>query len=485
MRQARDPQSVDVRSAEDSAPTPLRMFTRAERARPAVQLLSNGRYHVMLTQSGAGYSRWQDLSVTRWREDPTRNCWGTFVWLRDCDSDKVWCTAAQAKSAPVDMREILFTEAMVELRLRMDQLEVRMQIVVSPEDDIELRRAYLDQQPLASAAHARRSPATAGEVVLEPGIADALHPKAASANSVLRCVQTLKRCRMRDAILATQRPRLAHDAQPWLLHLLAVHGVDRDETSFETDRMRFLGRGNQAHDPAAMRRPGALSNSAGAVLDPVVAIRQRIIVPAESGVVVDMVTGVASSREQALTLADKYHDRYLADRAIDLAQTHNRMVLGQINISEADAQTYARLAGAVLYADPARRVAASIAASNRRGQSGLWAHAISGDLPIVLAQMSGAENGTDNIILVRQLVNAHTYCRLKGVAFDLVIWNEERGGYRQALHDQIIDAIAASGEAGAHEHPGGIFVRAVEQIQSRGPRAVAGGRARGVVRSCR
>jgi cellobiose phosphorylase len=451
VKRARDPQSVDVRSGEDSAPTPLRMFTRADRARPAVQLLSNGRYHVMLTQSGAGYSRWHDLAVTRWREDPTCDPWGTFVYIRDCDSGKVWCSAALAQSAPVDVREILFTESAVELRLRMDQLEARMQILVSPEDDIELRRMRIGNR----SRQARTLEITSyAEVVLAPGIADAHHP--AFGNLFVQ-TEVLP---ARDAILATRRPRLAHEAQPWLLHLLAVHGVERVETSFETDRMRFLGRGNAAHNPIAMRRAGALSGSAGAVLDPIIAIRQRIVVPAESSVIVDMVTGVAASRAESITLADKYHDRYLADRAIDLAQTHNRMVLGQINISEADAQTYARLAGAVLYADPARRASASVAASNRRSQPGLWAHAISGDLPLVLVQMSSAEN----IPLVRQLVNAHTYCRLKGLIFDLMIWNEERGGYRQALHDQIVDAIAASSEASAHERPGGIFVRAVEQI---------------------
>jgi cyclic beta-1,2-glucan synthetase len=446
-----DTQRVDVRSESEGAPTPLRVFTRTDSARPAVQLLSNGRYHVMLTQAGAGYSRWHDLAVTRWREDPTRDCFGTFVYIRDCDSGKVWCTAASAQSAAVDLREILFTESSVVQRLRMEQLEVRTQTIVSSEDDVELRRMRIGNRS--------RLPRTLeitsyAEVVLAPTVGDAQHPAFSNLFVQTELVDA------RDAILATRRPQLAHQPQPWLLHMLAVHGVASEETSFETDRMRFLGRGNGARRPVVMQRSGALSGSAGSVLDPVVAVRQRIVIPAESDVIVDLVSGVTNNREDSLQLIDKYHDRHLADRAIDLAQTHNRMVLGQINISEADAQTYARLAGAVLYADPARRTSSTIAASNRRSQSGLWAHAISGDLPIVLAQISSAEN----IALVRQLVNAHTYCRLKGLVFDLVIWNEDRGGYRQDLHNQIVDAIAASAEANAQEKPGGIFVRSIDQI---------------------
>src|SRR5678815_3931883 len=82
---------------------------------------------------------------------------------------------------------------------------------------------------------------------------------------------------------------------------------------------------------------------------------------------------------------------------------------------------------------------------NRRGQSALWGYAISGDLPIVLAQIADAAN----LELVRQLVQAHAYWRLKGLAVDLVIWNEDHAGYRQVLQDQILGLVAAGVEAQA------------------------------------
>ncbi len=179
-----------------------------------------------------------------------------------------------------------------------------------------------------------------------------------------------------------------------------------------------------------------------------------------SPAVIDLVLGVAENRDQCVALVEKYRDRHLADRAIEIAWTHNRIALGQINISEVDAQAYARLAGAILYADPARRAPASTIASNHLAQPGLWAHAISGDLPIVLLKMSGPEN----LNLARQLVNAHVYCRMKGLDFDLVIWNEERGGYRQALHDEIMAIVGTSPDSAVLEQPGGVFVRSIEQI---------------------
>ena len=161
-----------------------------------------------------------------------------------------------------------------------------------------------------------------------------------------------------------------------------------------------------------------------------------------------------------MSLVEKYQDRRLADRVFDLAWTHGQVVLRQINATEADAQLYGRLASSIIYANASLRADPSVLIKNRRGQSGLWGYAISGDLPIVLLQIEDPAN----IDLVRQLVQAHAYWRLKGLAVDLVIWNEDHAGYRQLLQDQIMGLIAAGIEANVTDRPGGIFVRPAEQI---------------------
>jgi len=450
-RWASDPEIVDVRSVSEQAQVPLRVFRHADTPRPAIQLLSNGRYHVMVSAGGGGYSRWRGLALTRWREDATRDAWGTFCYVRDCDSGKTWSTTFHPTLAQTDSYEAVFTEARVEFRRRADLLDAHTEIVVSPEDDIELRRTRITNRSRVERTLEFTSYA---EVVLAPAISDDLHP--AFSNLF---VQT-ELLRPRDAIVCTRRSRSAHETQPWMFHLLAVHDTHSEQVSFESDRLRFIGRGRSAQHPLALHEPGALSNTAGSVLDPVVAIRHRVRLKPEQTICIDMVTGVSDDREHCIALVDKYRDRHLADRVLDLAWTHSRVVLGQINVSETDAQTYARLAGCIIYADPMRRAPAAVIASNRRGQSGLWAHAISGDLPIVLLQIGDPSK----IDLVRQLVHAHAYCRLKGLVFDLVIWNEERGGYRQDLHDEIHGTIAASVDAGVIDRPGGIFVRVLEQI---------------------
>jgi cyclic beta-1,2-glucan synthetase len=245
-----------------------------------------------------------------------------------------------------------------------------------------------------------------------------------------------------------------------MFHLMAVHGAETGEISFETDRMRFIGRGNTIADPEAMSDPSRLSDSEGSVLDPIVAIRYQITIDPERAATIVIVTGIAETRDACMYLVEKYEDRHLADRVFDLAWTHSQVLLRQINATEADAQLYGRLAASVIYANSSLRADQRTIINNCRGQSGLWGYSISGDLPIVLLQIEDSAN----INLVRQLVQAHAYWRLKGLAVELVIWNEDHAGYRQILHEQIMGLIAADAEINVSDRPGGIFVRPSDQI---------------------
>ncbi len=442
----------ELHAVSSGAETSGRVFSSPDTPVPEVQLLSNGRYHVMITNAGGGYSRWKDLAVTRWREDPTCDNWGTFCYLRDVTSGESWSTTYQPTLKQTERYEAIFSESRAEFRCRQHDFDTHTEIAVSPEDDIELRRVTITNR-----SRMRRvlDVTSYAEVVLASPAGDALHP--AFSNLF---VQT-EIIRHRQAILCTRRPRSADEQAPWMFHLMAVHGADISDVSYETDRLRFIGRGNTVVDPYALTQT-ALSGSEGSVLDPIVAIRYRIVLHPEETVAINIVSGAAETRDMCLGLVEKYQDRRLADRVFDLAWTHSQVLLHQISATEADVQLYGRLAGAVIYAHSLLRADAAVLIQNRRGQSGLWGYSISGDLPIVLLQIEDPSN----IDLVRQLVQAHAYWRLKGLAVDLVIWNEDHAGYRQLLHDQITGLIAAGIEANVTDQPGGIFVRSGDQISN-------------------
>ena len=443
----------DVRTISKVPETPVRVFTSPDTTVPEVQLLSNRRYHVMVTNSGGGYSRWKDTAVTRWREDATSDNRGSFCYIRDVESSEFWSNTFQPTLKQPKLYEVIFSDGRAEFRRRDNDIDMHTEIVVSPEDDVELRRIRVTNR---SRRKRELEVTSYAEVVLAPPATDALHP--AFSNLF---VQT-EILRPQRAILCTRRPRSKNEPVAWMLHLMAVHGARTGEVSYETDRMRFIGRGNTLAFPQALRSPEALSGSDGSVLDPIVAIRYRIMLDPGKTAKIDMVTGVGETRDTALSLVEKYQDRRLADRVFDLAWTHSKAILQQLNITEADAQLYGRLAGSVIYANSSLRADPSLLIKNTRGQSDLWGYTISGDLPIVLLQIKDLSN----IELVRQLVQAHAYWRLKGLIVDLVIWNEDHAGYRQLLQDQIMGLIAAGLEVNLTDKPGGIFVRFAEQISS-------------------
>ena len=430
-----------------------RVIASPDTTAPEVLLLSNGRYHVLVTGAGAGYSRWKDLAVTRWQEDPTRDHWGTFCYVRDLASGEFWSNASQPTPRRPEHYEAIFTEGRAEFhrqdRLEGALIETRTEVVVSPEDDIELRRIRIINR-----SRARRAVdfTTYAEVVMAPAAADTLHP---AFSKLFVQTEILKPKR---ALLCTRRPRSGDEQPGWMFHLATVRGGLPGELSFETDRAAFIGRGRTAANPRALETNEPLSGREGPVLDPIVAIQQQIVLDPDQSVTIDVVTGVAATRDDAEHLIDRYQDRHLADRVFGLAWTHNQVVLRQLDITESEAQVYQRLAGAVVYAGAALRADASTVLSNRRGQSSLWGYAISGDLPIVLLKIADREN----IQLVRQMLQARAYWRLKGLVADLVIWNEEHAGYRQQLHDEVMGLVAA--EAGAIDRPGGIFVRTADHI---------------------
>ena len=445
---------IEVDSHSRAAEARLRVFADPDRARPAVQLLSNGHYHVMLSSAGGGYSRCGELALTRWREDITRDHWGMFCYLRDVASGEYWSTAYQPTLKKTELFEAIFSDARAEFRVRERDFDAHTEIVVSPEDDIELRRTRITNRSRTRRTIELTSYA---EVVLAPPLADALHPAFSKLFVQTELLQGLQ------AIACTRRPRSADEHVPWMCHLLAVHDADIDAISYETDRARFIGRGRNLAQPQVLDREQAqLSNSAGSVLDPIVAIRCRITLEPEQSATIDFVTGMAESREACLQLIGKYRDRHLADRVFDLAWTHSQVLLRQLNASLADAQLYEHMATSIIYPNANLRAEPGVLRGNQRGQSGLWGQAISGDLPIVLLQIADQAR----IELVRQLVQAHAYWRLKGLSVDLVIWNEDRAGYRQELQDQIMGLIASGSEASLLDRPGGIFVRPAQQLSS-------------------
>jgi len=423
---------------------PVRLYTTPHTLSPRAHLLSNGSYTVMLTNAGGGYSRRQQLALTRWREDITSDAWGSFVFVRDLDTGDMWSTTHQPSGREAEEYEATFSLDRAVWRRVDSGLETRTEVVVSPEDDAELRRVSITNH-----SHRARSLdlTSYAEVVLAPAGADLAHP--AFSNLFIETTAVPEW----DALLCTRRPRAGTD-RAYLIHVLSGRGRIGAATEYETDRARFIGRGRSLANPVALSGGGPLSNTTGAVLDPIVSLRQSIRLPPGGTARLSFTTAFADSETGARHLIEKYYDRRAVARAIALASTHAQIELRHLGLTVEDTMRFQRLAGRLLFADPRLRSRDSVQ-KNRRGQPELWKYGISGDLPIVLATI---EDGSQ-LSLLTDLLKAHEYLRGKGMAFDLVVLNAHGTTYRMDLQDTVQQIVESGPEQAWIDRPGGVFLR--------------------------
>jgi cyclic beta-1,2-glucan synthetase len=243
-----------------------------------------------------------------------------------------------------------------------------------------------------------------------------------------------------DALIATRRPRSPEEPQVWAAHFAVVEGEVIAEPQYETDRARFVGRNHSGGLPASVGQGRALSNTVGTVLDPIFSLRRRVRIAPGKVARIAFWTVVAPSRSELLDLLDKHHDRSAFDRAKTLAWTQAQVQLRHLDVAADEAADFQRLAAPILYSDARFRPSSEAIVRGAGPQSGLWAHGISGDLPIVLLRIDDIED----IAQARQILRAHEYWRMKRLAVDLVIVNEHAASYVQDLQIAIETAVRSS-----------------------------------------
>src|SRR5665213_2733059 len=409
-------------------------FPRPDTAAPAVQLMSNGHYHVAVTDAGGGSSSWNDLAITRWRDDATCDDCGSFVYLRDVASARTWSAALQPTLARADEHAAEFTRGRAVFRRRDGALTTLTTIAVAQDDDVELRRVVV-----ASDAPATVEFTSYAELVLGARDADAAHPAFEKLFVETEWLPGL------EAILCTRRPRDDGEAAPWMFHLLVADCAGTPAVSFTTDRRHFIGRARTPADAAALHQL-ALSGAAGAVLDPVAALRCAVTAARGQAATTDFFTGIAATREACVALAARCREAGYAQRLLAAPPS----IPAGATADDAAVARYLRLAASVMYANASLRADPRIIARNARGQSGLWGYRISGDLPIVLLQIGDA----DALALVHELVVAQAWWRAHGLVADLAIV----GGGDDALRAKILEAVGAAGAATRIDQRGGVFV---------------------------
>ncbi|MDR3629118.1 MAG: glucoamylase family protein [Desulfocapsaceae bacterium] len=421
---------------------------------PRCLLLSNGRYGLMITNSGGGYSQWKGRELTRWRSDPTCDSHGTFCYIHEADSDRLWSATYHPVGGKLDVYAVDFTLDRATFKRTDNGISVETEVIVSPEDDVEVRRITLSNR---SVSPRRLSLTSYIELSMAQHNADRQHP---AFNKLFIQTEALPQY---EALLAWRRPRGENDPPLYVAHCLLpldkdAANRDKKEWQFETDRSRFIGRGHTLARPmGAMQDLGC---SQGFVLDPILSLRQTITLEPGKRAQFCLVLVAGESREKVLLLLDKYSAPHATERAMDFAWHSAQQQLRMLRIQPDEARRFQQLASHLLFPNALLRASAKHLEDNRKGQAGLWPYGISGDWPLVLITVGEARE----INLVRQMLQAHTYLRMHGLSTDLVILNEEKGGYEHPLLERLEQLIQIHSLSAATDRAGTIFLKNATQI---------------------
>jgi len=417
---------------------------------PRVQLLSNGACSVMVTNSGGGYLRWLDLDVTRWRADTTCDVPGVICYIRDLENGTIWSNTHQPVRGPERRYTWSFTPDKAEFRRRSGPCETFTEIVVSAEDNAEVRRVTLVN---TSRKLCRLELTTYLELALAPHRADRAHP---AFSKLFIETEWLPHCK---ALLAHRRLRGPEEHPIWVAHLMVSDSPYFGDTiEFETDRAQFVGRGRTLENPVGLSR--SLTNRVGAVLDPIFSQRRQMMILPNQRFQFALVTVVAESREAVIALAERYAEFHTCSRAFETAWTQSQLEMRRLHIRPGDVQTFRQLAAHVVFPQAQLRPPPARLGRRAEGQRALWRQGISGDLPIVVVMIGHIRD----IEVVREILTAHTFWHLRGLKADLVLVSEEAPSYEEPLAADLRKIIEAQAHLTGADQPGGVYLRSATKI---------------------
>lgn len=432
---------------------PLRRVPSPTSSVPSAHLLSNGRYAVMITAAGSGYSQWQKMAVTRWREDVTRDAWGSYLYLRDVATGRVWSAGYQPTVSAPDSYAVVFAEDRARITRCDGDITSALEIVVSPEDDAEIRRLSLTNNGTRTLTLEITSYA---EIVLATLAADIAHP--AFSNLFIK-TEFLPHA---HGLIAQRRHRDASDTGVFAAHVIAGRHSDSN-LQYETDRARFIGRGQSVRAPIAVMDGRPLSNTVGEVLDPIFSLRTSVVISPGTTEHITFTTLIAATRAAVEEAIDKYHNPSTFERVSSLAWTHAHVQLHYLRTTPDEASLFQDLASRLLYTDPWLRPPSKVILQNTLNVTGLWQQGISGDRPMLVLRIAEPEDRS----LVEQLLRAHEYWRMKGLAVDLIILNDKESSYSldlQMLIEGLVRENQALSSHQGHEDHGAIFVLRTGQL---------------------
>lgn len=404
----------------------IRVYTKDDLDDIKCHMLSSGSFYSMITNRGTGYSKKDNLSLNRWRDDITLGRYGTFIYIKNLNTNEIWSAAYEPVRTEPDNYKVVFSNDKAVFTRKDGDIQTNMEMILLSEEYGEIRKLTLmntGEEDIVLEVISYL------EVVMDDINSDRSHPV---FNNLFIKTEVYPEY---ETILANRRARGDEQKSLWMVHSVKDKENEISGFHYETNRLNFIGRGRNIYDPIALEK--GLTNSVGNVLDPIMSLSKRVKVKAGKSVEIYFLTGLCNSRDEAVKIAQKYRDDINFGRAFDLAFTRSQTEIGYFNFNSNEIKLYENLLPQILFVNESRKKYYDVVIKNNKGQEGLWAYGISGDNPIVLVSIKNLEG----IDALREALKAHEYWNFKGLNIDLVILSEDKSVYFQPLYESIRDSV--------------------------------------------
>ncbi len=409
----------------------IRKFYQPDQILPKAHILSNGKYSIMITDKGTGYSKNKLMAITRYRSKNNSDSYGMFFYLRNINTEEFWSSTYAPINTKPDKYEVTFMDDKAIYDRQDGDIETKTEVLAVSGENAEIRRLTIKN---IGEKTSNIEITSYFEVVLASQESDEAHPTFSNLfieteyNKDLNC------------LIGNRRPRSKTDKTSWIGHRAVLEGESTGEFQYETDRMKWIGRGRNLKNPLAMTSGKPLSNTTGPVLDPVISLRTIVKIEPGKTAKISFVTAVAESNEYLTSVIEKYSSSEGIEGAFNLAEIRCKLETKYLNMNVEEVELYQNLLSDLLFVSPLRSKNQEQILKNTRGQSALWRYGISGDLPIVLVVV----NKNDQVEILIEVLKAQEYWRLMDLKVDLILLSEEEYTYNLPLNQLVSDIVLSS-----------------------------------------
>lgn len=411
---------------------------------PEMSVLSNHKYSVIMNDRGDSFSRYRTLQLNRYRKVTELN-YGIYFMMKDLDTKKIWSNTYSPMNENPDKYEVVFAADKIKFVRKDDAISTKTEIVVCKNHHAEIRKITLKND-----SDQEKEIEVTGytEPILSENMDDVSHKV---FNNMFISTEYDEKT---ECLMAKRKTRGDSNIVNYMLMKMFIENP-LHKYSYETERDTFIGRNHTLKNADAWNRE--LTNYVGDNLDPVLSLRNRIVVPANQSVSIYILIGFGRSKEQMKEILKEYHGPNSLEKAFKVSTLMNVMDTKTMNISGENMRTFNIMLN-YLYQTTRISVDEERMETLRKtalGQSGLWKFGVSGDRPIIVVDVYDISD----MSFVKEILKAFEYYKNKSIFVDIIIINHETGEYSDILKKEVDEEMYRMYTLNSFYHtPGSITV---------------------------